>query len=116
MSQSTASSERAVPAHILLLIHLSGWSLISTQKCNSSPKLSVFIDSYLNSFFQIESLLFDVDVLSVLEPFILYLEAQQSENEDHGIWSHHFMAKDGETVETLSDFILGGSKITADAD
>ena len=92
MSQSTASSERAVPAHILLLIHLSGWSLISTQKCNSSPKLSVFIDSYLNSFFQIESLLFDVDVLSVLEPFILYLEAQQSENEDHGIWSHHFMA------------------------
>ena len=24
--------------------------------------------------------------------------------------------KDGETVETLSDFILGGSKITADGD
>ena len=28
--------------------------------------------------------------------------------------SHHFMANDGETVETVSDFILGGSKITAD--
>ena len=26
------------------------------------------------------------------------------------------MAIDGETVETVSDFILGGSKITADAD
>ena len=27
-----------------------------------------------------------------------------------------FMANDGETVETVSDFILGGSKITADGD
>ena len=26
------------------------------------------------------------------------------------------MANDGETVETVSDFILGGSKITADGD
>ena len=22
----------------------------------------------------------------------------------HGIWSHHFMAKDGETMETVRDF------------
>ena len=44
------------------------------------------------------------------------LKAQHSENEDHGIWSHHFMEIDGETVETVSDFILGGSKITADGD
>ena len=41
-----------------------------------------------------------------------WLEAQHSEKEDHGIWSHHFMEIDGETVETVSDFILGGSKIT----
>ena len=27
---------------------------------------------------------------------------------DHDIWSHHFMEIDGETVETVSDFILGG--------
>ena len=26
------------------------------------------------------------------------------------------MAKDGETVETVTDFILGGSKVTADGD
>ena len=45
-----------------------------------------------------------------------WLKAQHSENEDHGIWSHHFMQIDGETVETVSDFILGGSKITADGD
>ena len=34
------------------------------------------------------------------------------------IWSHHFMAWqiDGETVETVADFIFGGSKITADGD
>ena len=44
------------------------------------------------------------------------LKAQHSENEDHGIWSHHFMEIDGETVETVTDFILLGSKITADGD
>ena len=44
------------------------------------------------------------------------LKAQHSENEDHGIWSHHSMGIDGETVETVSDFIFGGSKITADGD
>ena len=32
------------------------------------------------------------------------------------ILSHHFMEIDGETVETVSDFILGGSKISADGD
>ena len=31
-----------------------------------------------------------------------------------GIWSHHFMANRWETTETVTDFILGGSKITAD--
>ena len=28
------------------------------------------------------------------------------------IWSHHFMALHGETVETVADFIFLGSKIT----
>ena len=45
-----------------------------------------------------------------------WLKAQHSENEAHGIWSHHTREIDGETVETVSDFILGGSKITADGD
>ena len=30
--------------------------------------------------------------------------------------SHHFMGNNGETVETVSDFIFLGSKITADGD
>ena len=34
-----------------------------------------------------------------------------SKNEDHGIWSFHFTANNAENVETVSDFILGGSKI-----
>ena len=38
-----------------------------------------------------------------------WLKAQHSENKDHGIWSHHFMQIDGETVETVSDFIFGGA-------
>ena len=41
------------------------------------------------------------------------VKAQHSENEDHGIWSHHFMGNNGETVEIVSDFIFLGSKITA---
>ena len=44
------------------------------------------------------------------------LKGQHSENEDHGIWSHHLMAKRWETMETVNDFILGGSKITAVGD
>ena len=45
-----------------------------------------------------------------------WLKIQHSKNEDHGIRSHHFMQIDGETMETMRDFILGGSKITADGD
>ena len=36
--------------------------------------------------------------------------AQHSDNRDHGIWSHHFMQIDGETVETVADFIWGAPK------
>ena len=35
---------------------------------------------------------------------------------DHGIWSHHFMANRWGNSKTVTDFILGGSKITADGD
>ena len=44
-----------------------------------------------------------------------WLKTQRSKNEDHGIQSHHFMAN-GETVETMTDFIFLGYKITADGD
>ena len=44
------------------------------------------------------------------------IKTQLSENEDHGIWSHHSWQIDGKKVETVTDFILGGSKITADGD
>jgi len=36
-------------------------------------------------------------------------------NEDHGIQSHHFMAN-RETIETVTDFIFLGSKITVGRD
>ena len=45
-----------------------------------------------------------------------WLKTHHSENEDHGIWAHHFMGNRWETVETVSDFIFLGSKITADGD
>ena len=39
-----------------------------------------------------------------------WLKAQHSENKDHGIRSHHFMGNRWGNVETVADFILGGSK------
>ena len=45
-----------------------------------------------------------------------WLKAQHSENEDHGIWSHHFLGNRWGSLKTVSDFIFGASKITADGD
>ena len=42
------------------------------------------------------------------------LKVNIQKNEDHGIWSHHFMVNRWETMETVTDFIFLGSKITAD--
>ena len=44
------------------------------------------------------------------------LKLNIQKNEDHDILSHLFMAKNGKTVETVSDFIFLGSKITAAGD
>ena len=45
-----------------------------------------------------------------------WFKAQHSENEDHGVRSHHFMADRWGNMETVTDFIFVGSKITADGD
>ena len=45
-----------------------------------------------------------------------WLKSQHSKSEDHDILSIASRQIDGETVETLSDFNLGGSKITVDGD
>ena len=45
-----------------------------------------------------------------------WLKTQHSKNQDHGIWSHHFIADRWETMETVTDFIILGSKITTDGD
>ena len=39
-----------------------------------------------------------------------WLKAHHSENEDHGIWSHHFMANRWETVETVATLFWGAPK------
>ena len=43
-------------------------------------------------------------------------KTQHSKNKDHGFQSHHFMANRRETMETVTEFIFLGSKITADCD
>ena len=45
-----------------------------------------------------------------------WIIAQHSENEDHGICPIISWQTDGEIMETVTDFILLGSKITADGD
>ena len=42
-----------------------------------------------------------------------WLKTQHSKNEDQGIWVITSWQIDGKTVETVTDFILEGSKITA---
>ena len=37
-----------------------------------------------------------------------WLKTQHSENLDHGIWSHHFMANRWGTMETVTVFIFWG--------
>ena len=45
------------------------------------------------------------------------LKAQHSENEDHDIWSHHFMANRwGNNGNSERLYFWGGFKITADGD
>ena len=43
------------------------------------------------------------------------LRLKHSKNEDHGIWSHHFMANRWGNSETVTDHFWG-SKITTDGD
>ena len=45
-----------------------------------------------------------------------WLKAQNSENKDHGMQSHHFMANSWRNSGNSVDFIFWGSKITADGD
>ena len=45
-----------------------------------------------------------------------WLKAQHSENEDHGIWSHHFMANRWENSGNSDSLYFLVSKITADGD
>ena len=45
-----------------------------------------------------------------------WLKTQHSKNKDSGIQSHHLMAIDGGTVETVRDIVFLGYKITADGD
>ena len=45
-----------------------------------------------------------------------WLKVQHSENEDHGIWSHHFMANRWGNNGNSGWLFWGGSKITADGD
>ena len=45
-----------------------------------------------------------------------WLKTQHSKNYDLGIQSYYFMQINGDNVETVSDLIFLGSKITADGD
>ena len=44
------------------------------------------------------------------------LKLNIQKNEDNGIWSHHFIANIWRKMKTVLDFIVLGSKISADGD
>ena len=44
------------------------------------------------------------------------LKTQRSKNKNHGILSHHIMANRWGKMETVTDFIFVGFKITVDSD
>ena len=83
---------------------------IFVAQCSSSSQSSVLDPPVI-------LILFGISMACVMLWPQISLEisgAQHSENKDHGIippWQIY-----GETVPTVSDFILGGSKITADGD
>ena len=50
-------------------------------------------------------------LMKVKREWKIWLKTQHSKNEDHGIWSHHFMANRwGEKMETVTDFISWAPK------
>ena len=51
-----------------------------------------------------------------LKSLLMKVKAQHSENEDHGIWSRHFMGNRWGNRGNSVRFYFGGSKITADGD
>ena len=55
-------------------------------------------------------------LMKVKEEWKSWFKSQHPKNEDHGIWSHLFMANRWGEMETVTDFIFLGSKITADGD
>ena len=55
-------------------------------------------------------------LMKVKEECKSWLKTQHLKKEDHSIQSHHFMANRWGKVQTVSDFIFLGSKITADDD
>ena len=54
--------------------------------------------------------------MKVKEELKSWLKTQYSKNDYHGIWSQYFMAYRWGKLETVTDLILGGSKITVDGD
>ena len=58
------------------------------------------------------------ELKSLLMKVKVEMLAQKStfKHEDHGIQSYHFMANRWEKMETVTNFIFLGSKITADDD
>ena len=55
-------------------------------------------------------------LMKVKREWKIWLKTQHSKNEDHGIWSHHFMANRWGNNGNSDRLYLRGSKITADGD
>ena len=92
-----------------------GWRTSWNQDCQEKYQqlqMCRWYHSMAESEEELKSLLIEVKEESEKDDLKFNLQ----KNQDHGIWSHHFMADNGETMETVRDFIFLGSKITTDGD
>ena len=90
------------------LIMCSSFLGLGRLKLSLQHAFSSYSGPYIINFYIIS--------LSLFILLIDLLKTQHSKNENHGIWSHHFMANRWGNNENSDRLNFGGSKITADDD
>ena len=84
----------------------------------------ILIYGYINNLRYADDTTLMAESEEELKSFLMKLKEESekvglklnSENEDHGIWSHHFMGNRWRNSENSVRLYFGSSKITADGD
>ena len=100
------------PVHGISQARILEWVAISFSRGSSRPRdwtqVSCMVSRFFKDWATREAPKQD-RITQIIDQLIIYkvkVRTQHSENQDHGIWFHHFMQIDGETMETVRDFIF----------